>query len=232
MIAAPVLPIFTTFAEVNIQNNTIVGQSLVGFSGFVDFGNTLFGLVLYNAFLPLFSVLALKYLFNKKAIATVYAIVLGGYNFYRGAFVFMPLLMAGMNSTTEGMEQIENPVFSNLFGKEASLLIVLLFSGLLCLLSVFRKKEKTVGLFCMSNTGAKSFNILIMAALICSLLFALAPFITYVLGLIICAACWLLKGLAASMAPNCSYSGLRERGLSHEQACAKLGLNPLTTPRS
>ena len=129
-----------------------------------DFGSTLFGVVVIFVFLPLFSVYSAKYSFIKPGLAKVLACIFGGYDIMRGAFVIVPVLF---NTAGGGETSIEgaSPVFNNMFGIEACLLMSMLLGGILCVKTAFGRKLGLVARFCLTNDGTAPLRCLMIAAL-------------------------------------------------------------------
>ena len=129
-----------------------------------DFGSTLLGVVVIFVFLPLFSVYSAKYSFIKPGLAKVLACIFGGYDIMRGAFVIVPVLF---NTAGGGETSIEgaSPVFNNMFGIEACLLMSMLLGGILCVKTAFGRKLGLVARFCLTNDGTAPLRCLMIAAL-------------------------------------------------------------------
>lgn len=180
-----------------------------------DFGSTLFGVVVIFVFLPLFSVYSAKYSFIKPGLAKVLACIFGGYDIMRGAFVIMPVLF---NTAGGGETSIEeaSPVFNNMFGIEACLLMAMLLGGILCVKTAFGKKLGLVAQFCLTKDGTASLRCLMMAALSTVLVFSIAPAAIFIVWL---AAVVVLMILIIVIGPKpVTYEELRTLGYSDYEA--------------
>lgn len=182
-----------------------------------DFGSTLFGVVVIFVFLPLFSVYSAKYSFIKPGLAKVLACIFGGYDIMRGAFVIMPVLF---NTAGGGGTSIEgaSPVFNNMFGIEACLLMAMLLGGILCVKTAFGKKLGLVAQFCLTKDGTASLRCLMMAALWAVLVLCIAPAAIFILWLAAASVILLVTGVFSAMNPGYSYEELRAMGYSDYEA--------------
>lgn len=181
-----------------------------------DFGSTLFGVVVIFVFLPLFSVYSAKYSFIKPGLAKVLACIFGGYDIMRGAFVIMPVLFNAVGADTSVEEA--SPVFNNMFGIEACLLMAMLLGGILCVKTAFGKKLSLVAQFCLTKDGTASLRCLMMAALSAVLVFSISPAAIFIVWLAFVAVILLLTRIFIAMVPGYSYEELRAKGYTDDEA--------------
>ncbi len=183
-----------------------------------DFGSTMFGVIFIFVFLPLFSVYSAKYSFIKPGLAKVLAIIFGGYDIMRGAFVTMPALLGGLNLTMDTSMEGASPIFNNMFGIEACFLMAMLLGGILCVKTAFGKKLGLTAQFCLTKDGTASLRCLMMAALTTVLVFSIAPAAIFIVWLAAVVVILLVAGTFSAMNPGYSYEELRSMGYSDYEA--------------
>lgn len=183
-----------------------------------DFGSTMFGVIFIFVFLPLFSVYSAKYSFIKPGLAKVLAIIFGGYDIMRGAFVTMPALLGGLNLTMDTSMEGASPIFNNMFGIEACFLMAMLLGGILCVKTAFGKKLGLTAQFCLTKDGTASLRCLMMAALTTVLVFSIAPAAIFIVWLAAVVVILLVIGILIAMTPGYSYEELRSMGYSDYEA--------------
>lgn len=183
-----------------------------------DFGSTLFGVVAIFVFLPLFSVYSAKYSFIKPGLAKVLAIIFGGYDIMRGAFVTMPILLNAATGSGGTSTEGESPIFNNMFGIEACFLMAMLLGGILCVKAAFGKKLGLTARFCLTKDGTASLRCLMMAALLTVLVFSIAPAAIFIVWLAAVAVIVLVTGIFGAMTPGYSYEELISMGYSDYEA--------------
>ena len=183
-----------------------------------DFGSTMFGVIFIFVFLPLFSVYSAKYSFIKPGLAKVLAIIFGGYDIMRGAYVTMPALLGGLNLTMDTSMEGASPIFNNMFGIEACFLMAMLLGGILCVKTAFGKKLGLTAQFCLTKDGTASLRCLMMAALTTVLVFSIAPAAIFIVWLAAVVVILLVIGILIAMTPGYSYEELRSMGYSDYEA--------------
>ena len=183
-----------------------------------DFAGTLFGAVVVFVFIPLFSVYSARYSFIKTGLAKVLAVIFGGYDIMRGAFVTMPALLGGLNLTADTSMEGASPIFNNMFGIEACLLMSMLLGGILCIKAAFGKKLGFVAQFCLTKDGTASLRCLMMAALSTVLIFSIAPAAIFIIWLAAVAVLMVSFLTAYQMRPRYTYNDLRTLGYSDYEA--------------
>lgn len=183
-----------------------------------DFGATLFGVAVIFVFLPLFSVYSAKYSFIKPGLAKVLAVIFGGYDIMRGAFVTMPALLGGLNITMDTAMEGASPIFNNMFGIEACFLMAMLLGGILCVKTAFGKKLGLAAHFCLTKDGTASLRCLMMAALSAVLVFGAAPAAIFIMWLAAVVVLMLAFLMAYSVRPRYTYRDLRSMGYSDYEA--------------
>lgn len=183
-----------------------------------DFGSGLFGVIIIFVFLPLFSVYSAKYSFIKPGLAKVLAVIFGGYDIMRGAFVTMPALLGGFNLTMDTAMEGASPIFNNMFGIEACFLMAMLLGGILCVKTAFGKKLGLAAQFCLTKDGTASLRCLMMAALSTVLVFSIAPAAIFIVWLAAVAIILLVTRIFIAMYPGYSYEELRSMGYSDYEA--------------
>lgn len=183
-----------------------------------DFGSTMFGVIFIFVFLPLFSVYSAKYSFIKPGLAKTLAIIFGGYDIMRGAFVTMPALLGGLNLTMDTSMEGASPIFNNMFGIEACFLMAMLLGGILCVKTAFGKKLGLTAQFCLTKDGTASLRCLMMAALTTVLVFSIAPAAIFIVWLAAVVVILLVIGILIAMTPGYSYEELRSMGYSDYEA--------------
>lgn len=183
-----------------------------------DFAGTLFGAVVIFVFIPLFSVYSARYSFIKTGLAKVLAVIFGGYDIMRGAFVTMPALLGGLNLTADTSMEEASPIFNNMFGIEACLLMSMLLGGILCIKAAFGKKLGFVAQFCLTKDGTASLRCLMMAALSTVLIFSIAPAAIFIVWLAAVAVLTVTYLIAYKMRPRYTYNDLRTLGYSDYEA--------------
>lgn len=183
-----------------------------------DFGSTLFGVVVIFVFLPLFSVYSAKYSFIKPGLAKVLAIIFGGYDIMRGAFVTMPILLNAATGSGGTSTEGESPIFNNMFGIEACFLMAMLLGGILCVKAAFGKKLGLTAQFCLTKDGTASLRCLMMAALSTVIVFSIAPAAIFIVWLAAVAVIVFVTGIFGAMTPGYSYEELRSMGYSDYEA--------------
>ena len=183
-----------------------------------DFGSTLFGVVVIFVFLPLFSVYSAKYSFIKPGLAKVLAIIFGGYDIMRGAFVTMPILLNAATGSGGTSTEGESPIFNNMFGIEACFLMAMLLGGILCVKTAFGKKLGLTAQFCLTKDGTASLHCLMMAALSTVIVFSIAPAAIFIVWLAAVAVIVFVTGIFGTMTPGYSYEELRSMGYSDYEA--------------
>lgn len=183
-----------------------------------DFGSTLFGVVVIFVFLPLFSVYSAKYSFIKPGLAKVLAIIFGGYDIMRGAFVTMPILLNAATGSRGTSTEGESPIFNNMFGIEACFLMAMLLGGILCVKAAFGKKLGLTAQFCLTKDGTASLRCLMMAALSTVIVFSIAPAAIFIVWLAAVAVIVFVTGIFGAMTPGYSYEELRSMGYSDYEA--------------
>ena len=181
-----------------------------------DFGSTMFGVIFIFVFLPLFSVYSAKYSFIKPGLAKTLAIIFGGYDIMRGAFVTMPALLGGLNLTMDTSMEGASPIFNNMFGIEACFLMAMLLGGILCVKTAFGKKLGTVARFCLTKDGTAPLRCLMMAVLSTVLVFSIAPAAIFIVWLAAVAVIMLVTKIMGP--PSYSYEELRSMGYSDYEA--------------
>ncbi len=181
-----------------------------------DFGSTLFGVSVLFVFLPLFSVYSARYSFIKPGLAKAFALIFGGYDIARGAFVTMPALLGGFRLTMDTAMEDASPIFSNMFGIEACFLMAMLLGGILCVKAAFGKKLGMTARFCLAADGTSSLRCLMMAALSTLLVFSVAPAAIFVIWLAAAAVILLVTKIMGP--PSYSYEELRAMGFSEYEA--------------
>lgn len=182
------------------------------------FGSTIFGVIVIFVFLPLFSVYSAKYSFIKPGLAKVLAVIFGGYDIMRGAFVTMPALLGGLNLTMDTSMESASPIFNNMFGIEACFLMAMLLGGILCVKAAFGKKLGTVAQFCLTKDGTASLRCLMMAALSTVLVFSIAPAAIFIVWLAAVAVLMVAYLIAYKMRPRYTYNDLITLGYSDYEA--------------
>ena len=183
-----------------------------------EFGATLFGAAVIFVFLPLFSVYSAKYSFIKPGLAKVLAVIFGGYDIMRGAFVTIPALLGGLNITMDTAMERASPIFNNMFGIEACFLMSMLLGGILCVKTAFGKKLGLSAHFCLTKDGTASLRCLMMAALSALLVFSAAPAAIFIVWLAAVAVLVLAFLIAYRMRPRYTYNELRTLGYSDYEA--------------
>lgn len=183
-----------------------------------SFGGTLFGAAVIFVFLPLFSVYSARYSFIKPGLAKVLTCFFGGYDIMRGAFVTMPILMNTAGGGTVDVPEATSPIFNDMFGIEACLLMAMVFGGILCFRAAFGKKLGTVARFCLTTDGTSSLRCLMMAVLTAVLVFSIAPAAVFVIWLVVGFLFLLLFVAAIKNVPGYSYNDLRSMGYSDYEA--------------
>lgn len=183
-----------------------------------DFAGTFFGAVVIFVFIPLFSVYSARYSFIKTGLAKVLAVIFGGYDIMRGAFVTMPALLGGLNLTMDTSMEDASPIFNNMFGIEACFLMSMLLGGILCLKAAFEKKLGFVAQFCLTKDGTASLRCLMMAALSTVLIFSIAPAAIFIVWLAAVAVLMVAFLTAYQMRPRYTYNDLRTLGYSDYEA--------------
>lgn len=182
-----------------------------------DFGSTLFGVVVIFVFLPLFSVYSAKYSFIKPGLAKVLAIIIGGYDIMRGAFVTMPILLSAATGGGDTSIEGASPIFNNMFGIEACFLMSMLLGGILCVKAAFGKKLGMVAQFCLTKDGTASLRCLMIAALNTMLVFGIAPAAIFIVWFAAVVVILLVIKILGPM-PGYSYEELRSMGYSDYEA--------------
>ena len=183
-----------------------------------DFGSTMFGVIFIFVFLPLFSVYSAKYSFIKPGLAKTLAIIFGGYDIMRGAFVTMPTLLGGLNLTMDTSMEGASPIFNNMFGIEACFLMSMLLGGILCVKTAFGKKLGLAAQFCLTKDGTAPLRCLMMAALSTVLVFSISPAAIFIVWLAAFVVILLVTGIFSAMNPGYSYEELRAMGYSDYEA--------------
>ena len=184
-----------------------------------DFGGTLFGLTVIFVFLPMFSVYSAKYSFIKPGLAKILAVIFGGYDIMRGAFVTLPALLSGLKLTTDTTMEGASPIFNNMFGIEACFLAAMLFGGILCVKAAFGKKLSMSAHFCLTKDGTVSLRCLMMAAFNTVLVLSIAPAAIFTIWLVFVIIFLLISAWAIkNFAPYYSYEDLRSMGYSDYEA--------------
>ena len=191
-----------------------------------DFGSGLFGVIIIFVFLPLFSVYSAKYSFIKPGLAKVLAVIFGGYDIMRGAFVTMPALLGGFNLTMDTAMEGASPIFNNMFGIEACFLMAMLLGGILCVKTAFGKKLGLAAQFCLTKDGTASLRCLMMAALSTVLVFSIAPAAIFIVWLAAVAIILLVTRIFIAMYPGYSYEELRSMGYSDYEARKIINATP------
>lgn len=181
-----------------------------------DFGSTMFGVIFIFVFLPLFSVYSAKYSFIKPGLAKTLAIIFGGYDIMRGAFVTMPILLNAATGSGGTSTEGESPIFNNMFGIEACFLMAMLLGGILCVKTAFGKKLGLTAQFCLTKDGTASLRCLMMAALSTVIVFSIAPAAIFIVWLV---AVVVIAIVTKKMEPRgYSYAELRSMGYSDYEA--------------
>ncbi len=228
IILSVALPYFQLFAEQNMGTDSFYGKLMTDSAwvkALMDFGGTLFGVTLYYIFLPLCSVLLLKYLFFKPMIAKIYSFIVGGYNAYRGFFIFMPILFSVGRGGSTGYAEGGNPIFNNLFGLEAVFMMSMLIGGALCIRIAIARKCGFIAKVCMSKDGIASVKCILMAGLCSAIIFIISPAVIYIVWAILMLIFLFLSVACMNMVPEGKsnfdwehYNMLRNQGVSENDA--------------
>ncbi len=230
MVAAVLLPYLQAFADTNIESGSMLGEWMretPAAMAFIDFGNTLSGVMLYYVFLPLNAVICAKYLFDMPKLAKIIGYVMGGYNAYRGTFIVMPILTSATSGGASSQVKSGHPLFDNLFGVEACFMVAMLLGGILCILIARGKGEKLLSGFCQPQTGCPAIGCLFVAILVTLAVYAIAPCIISVAWIVVALVFLMLSTVAINMMPKSKgfdwgyYNMLRSHGLSESDAFAQ-----------